>query len=133
MAQSDYETIYSTSKRLVRETATETKRFLLESVDWNNRLIGIQGSRGTGKTTLILQHIKESFANNPDAALYVSLDNLWFETHSLKDLVEFHYNQAPHHENHDYRDGTDDETNLCIGQFFCKVHFCLVCRLLTVN
>ena len=94
MAQSDYETIYATSKRLVRETTTKTKRFLLESVDWNNRLIGILGSRGTGKTTLILQHIKESFADNPDAALYVSLDNLWFETHSLKDLVEFHYNNG---------------------------------------
>ena len=97
MAQSDYETIYATSKRLVRETATETKRFLLESIDWDNRLIGILGSRGTGKTTLILQHIKEAFADNPGTALYVSLDNLWFETHSLKDLVEFHYNNGGTH------------------------------------
>ena len=63
MNQSDFETIYTTSRRLVRETTTGTKRFLLESIDWNNRLIGILGSRGTGKTTLILQHIKESFAD----------------------------------------------------------------------
>ncbi|MBR2281533.1 MAG: ATP-binding protein [Spirochaetales bacterium] len=97
MTQSDYETIYATSERLVRETTTETKRFLLESIDWNNRLIGILGSRGTGKTTLILQHIKESFADNPYAAMYVSLDNLWFEAHSLKDLVEFHYNNGGTH------------------------------------
>ena len=97
MTQSDYETIYATSERLVRETTTDTKRFLLESIDWNNRLIGILGSRGTGKTTLILQHIKESFADNPYAAMYVSLDNLWFEAHSLKDLVEFHYNNGGTH------------------------------------
>lgn len=97
MVDSNYEAIYTTSKRLVRETTTETKRFLINAVDWNNRLIGILGSRGAGKTTLILQHIKETFAGNPDAALYLSLDNLWFETHSLKELVEYHYNNGGTH------------------------------------
>lgn len=97
MNQTDYEIIYSTSKRMVRETTEKTKRFLHNSIDWDNRLIGILGSRGTGKTTLVLQHIKDKFADNPDAALYVSLDNLWFETHSLKDLVEYHYNNGGTH------------------------------------
>jgi len=97
MDQTDYEIIYSTSKRMVRETTEKTKRFLHNAIDWNNRLIGILGSRGTGKTTLVLQHIKDTFADNPDAALYVSLDNLWFEAHSLKELVEFHYNNGGTH------------------------------------
>ena len=97
MNQTAYEIIYSTSKRMVRETTEKTKRFLHNSIDWDNRLIGILGSRGTGKTTLVLQHIKDKFADNPDAALYVSLDNLWFETHSLKDLVEYHYNNGGTH------------------------------------
>ena len=52
--------------------------------------MGIKGERGVGKTTLVLQHIKEAFSN-PDDAMYVSLDNLWFTTHSLADLVEFLY------------------------------------------
>ena len=97
MDRAEYETIYATSRRLVRETEMETKRFLYGSIDWNDRLIGILGSRGTGKTTLILQHMKESFSENPEAALYVSLDNLWLETHPLKDLLEFHYSNGGTH------------------------------------
>ena len=59
-------------------------------------MIGIKGARGVGKTTLILQHIKEHFPDR-DKALYVSLDNLWFTTHSLTDLVEYHYTHGGTH------------------------------------
>lgn len=97
MNREDYLSIFETSRRLVRETTVKTKRFLYDYIDWSNRLIGILGSRGTGKTTLILQHIKDNFADNSEAALYISLDNLWFETHSLKDLVEYHYNNGGTH------------------------------------
>ena len=56
-------------------------------------MIEIKGSKGVGKTTLILQHILRSFPNVDDA-LYVSLDNLWFKSHSLKELADFFYAQG---------------------------------------
>ena len=93
----DYRYIQNISRRRIREVALDIKRFLYYRIDWRDRLIAITGSRGTGKTTLILQHIRESFSASPDHALYVSLDNIWFETHSLRELVEFHYNNGGTH------------------------------------
>ena len=66
------------------------KRYLYGRINWNVRLIGIKGARGVGKTTLLLQHIKETFSTL-DEVLYVSLDNMWFNNHSLEELVEFLY------------------------------------------
>ena len=40
-----------------------------------------------GKTTLLLQHIKLKFEDSREA-LYVNLDDFWFETHSLTDAVK---------------------------------------------
>jgi predicted AAA+ superfamily ATPase len=50
--------------------------------------VGIKGARGCGKTTLILQHIKKTFQNNLDVALYVSLDNLYFANNPLLEFVD---------------------------------------------
>jgi predicted AAA+ superfamily ATPase len=60
----------------------------MDKIDWNDRLIGIRGARGVGKTTLLLQRIKK-FLGNTNEILYVSLDNLWFAEHSLLSLVDF--------------------------------------------
>ncbi len=59
-------------------------------IDWSDRLIGIKGGRGVGKTTMILQHIKKNY--KPDGkALYISLDNLYFSENSFYRLAdEFH-------------------------------------------
>ena len=84
----EYYKMLDLSGRRVSSISLATRRFLLDKIDWRDRLISIIGSRGTGKTTLILQHIRESFGSGSDAALYVSMDNLWFESHSLPELVE---------------------------------------------
>ena len=76
--------------RKLAETPLTFKRSLYSSINWNVRMLGIKGEKGVGKTTLILQHIKETF-DNPDDALYVSMDNLWFKTHSIIDLVDYLY------------------------------------------
>ena len=72
------------------------KRYLYYSIDWRDNLIAIKGAKGTGKTTMLLQHIKEAFPDK-DKALYISLDNLWFTTHSVNDLVEYHYTHGGTH------------------------------------
>ena len=79
--------------RKLAETSLNFKRSLYYSINWNVRMLGIKGEKGVGKTTLILQHIKETF-DNPDDALYVSMDNLWFKTHSIMDLVEHLYSKG---------------------------------------
>ena len=64
-------------------------RFLLNEIDWEDRLIGIHGARGCGKTTMLFQRIIGNEAEK-QRSLYASLDHLWFASHSLEELAEYH-------------------------------------------
>lgn len=85
----DYLYILSSSARRIRSIPMDFIRPIAAKIDWGNRLIALKGARGTGKTTMILQHIRQAFGTD-ERALYVSLDNLWFETHPIQDVVEMH-------------------------------------------
>lgn len=74
-------------RKLLSEVRTDIHRFIYHEIDWSQPLIGIKGQRGVGKTTLMLQRIKEIDPSG-DASFYASLDNLWFAEHSLIDLAE---------------------------------------------
>jgi hypothetical protein len=105
------------------EVNLDFKRYLHEKINWNSRLIGIKGARGVGKSTLILQHIKEHF---PDlqTVFYASLDDLWFRTHSLTELVAYLYTHGITHlfldEVHKYSDWSLNIKNLYDN--FPKLH-----------
>ena len=71
-------------------------RELYNQIDWEDRLICIKGPKGTGKTTMMLQRIKESF-HDSEKALYISLDNLWFASHNVMDVVDYHYTHGGTH------------------------------------
>ncbi len=90
MEYTDIQPLLNVYHRKLAATDLRFKRYLYNEINWNVRLVGIKGARGVGKTTLLLQHIKDSFENVNDA-LYFSLDNLWFDNHRLEDLVEFLY------------------------------------------
>ena len=78
------------SERLISNINLNFKRYLFGTIQWDSRLIGIKGARGTGKTTLLLQWIKEQ--NLPtEKAAYFSLDDLYFLEHSLKETVTQFY------------------------------------------
>jgi hypothetical protein len=79
--------LYRYSSSLITDSDLRFKRYLFNQIDWNDRLIGITGARGIGKTTLLLQHIKQSFGTSEEA-LYVSLDNFYFLKKSLFELAE---------------------------------------------
>ena len=81
--------IYINSTRLVNAVSLTYVRYLHDAIDWTSRMICIKGARGVGKTTLMLQRIKQSFPGN-EQAVYVSLDNLRFTEHRLIELVEYH-------------------------------------------
>jgi predicted AAA+ superfamily ATPase len=73
--------------RELRKTDLSFQRYLIDDIDWEGRLSAITGARGTGKSTMILQHIKKKFGNSPKEALYVSADNIWFWGNRLFDLA----------------------------------------------
>lgn len=73
--------------KLLSNVKNDIHRFLFNEIDWSQPLIGIKGQRGVGKTTLMLQRIKEADPSG-ESSFYASLDNLWFADHSLIDLTE---------------------------------------------
>jgi predicted AAA+ superfamily ATPase len=73
--------------RQLKKTDMSFQRYLSDEIEWNSRLSAITGARGTGKTTMIFQHIKQTFGSFPKEALYVSLDNIWFSGNRLFDLA----------------------------------------------
>ncbi|MBR2202498.1 MAG: ATP-binding protein [Bacteroidales bacterium] len=92
----DFETVKPLQNAYLRKlnaTNCKFRRYLHKKINWDARLIGIKGARGVGKTTLMLQHIKDSF-KDASKAFYVSLDDLWFNKYPLEELVECLYNQG---------------------------------------
>lgn len=90
------QTLFQTYNRLIENLKYTNQRYLYEKIDWNERLIGIKGARGVGKTTMILQHIHNAFSDRRQA-LYVSLDQLWFTKHTIMELAEYHYTHGGTH------------------------------------
>lgn len=80
--------LYNNYHRKIAKVSLKFKRYLYNNIHWNSRIIGIKGARGVGKTTMLLQHIVENY-QDIDKTLYASLDDLWFSTHSLLDLVDW--------------------------------------------
>ena len=81
--------LYQRYDLLIRNTSLNFKRYLFDELPWGSRLLGIVGPRGVGKTTMILQYIKEQLDFN--STLYVSADDLYFTSNSLYELSqEFH-------------------------------------------
>lgn len=84
----DIQPLYDNYHRKIAKVNLQFKRYLYNQIHWNARIIGIKGPRGVGKTTMLLQHILENYPDI-DKTLYASLDDLWFSTHSLIDLVDW--------------------------------------------
>ncbi len=71
----------------IKKISLSFKRYLYSEINWNDRLIGISGARGTGKTTLLLQQLKQKGLNS-DAAMFVSLDDIYFANNHLVYFAE---------------------------------------------
>ena len=72
------EAFFKTHKYLVEHTDAPVRRNLMDEIDWSDRLIGIKGTRGIGKTTFLLQYAKENFDTNNRRCLYVNMNNFYF-------------------------------------------------------
>ncbi len=107
-------TLYQKFETLLQSTTTDFKRYLYDKVSWESRMIGIIGARGVGKTTMILQHIKENLDSK--RALYASADDMYFGENSLFDLADDFYKNAGEYlfidEIHKYTDWSRELKNI---------------------
>ena len=86
------EAFYKTHHYLVEHTNAPVRRDLMDEIDWTDRLIGIKGTRGVGKTTFLLQYAKEKFGTDP-SCLFINMNNFYFSEHSIVDFAyEFQKN-----------------------------------------
>ena len=80
------EAFFRTHKYLVEHLNNPIRRELMDEINWDNRLIGIKGSRGVGKTTFLLQYAKENFGTDR-ACLYINLNHFYFTERSLREFA----------------------------------------------
>jgi predicted AAA+ superfamily ATPase len=77
--------LFEQFKKLLKETDSSFYRYVYHEINWGNRMIGLTGPRGVGKTTLVLQHIKKNL--NISSTLYVSAEDFYFADNKLIDLA----------------------------------------------
>ncbi len=77
---------YQTHKYLVEHVESRVRRRLMDEISWDDRLIGIKGCRGVGKTTFLLSYAKERFGLSKEC-LYVNLNNFYFTKHTLPEFA----------------------------------------------
>lgn len=87
------EAFFRTHTYLVEHTNAVIRRTLMDEIDWNHRLIGIKGTRGVGKTTLLLQYARERYGISDRQCLYVNMNNFYFQCRGIADFAgEFYRN-----------------------------------------
>ncbi len=76
-----------THKSLLKSSKPTIKRELLKCIDWGQKLICINGFRGVGKTTFLLDHIRESFPQSNEV-LYINLNNFYFTNRKISSFAD---------------------------------------------
>ena len=84
--KSNMEAFYKTHEYLLAHTDAPVRRDLMDEIDWDDRLIGIKGTRGVGKTTFLIQYAQERFRNDR-SCLYVNMNNFYFQRNSLTEFA----------------------------------------------
>jgi predicted AAA+ superfamily ATPase len=79
------EALFEYSNRLIANINSGFTRYMYDQINWDSRLIGLVGPRGVGKTTLVLQHIKNNL--DPKYTLYVTAEDFYFAKNRLLDVA----------------------------------------------
>lgn len=119
------EKLFEKYQIMLQNTPTEFKRYLFKEIAWDNRMIGVVGARGVGKTTMLLQYIKENL--NSQNVLYVTADDLYFSENKLIDLADKFYKYDGQYlfidEVHKYKDWSKELKNIYDSYPSLKVFF----------
>ena len=93
MDEVELEPLMAALERRLDETSVSYHRPLYGTLDWDDRLVCIKGAKGTGKTTMMLQFLKEH-PDELERSIYISLDSLWFANHSPLDVADWLHNNG---------------------------------------
>ncbi|MBR6826994.1 MAG: ATP-binding protein [Prevotella sp.] len=88
------EAFFRTHRYLVEHVNAPVRRTLMDEIDWNDRMIGIKGTRGIGKTTFLLQYAKEHFDVGDRQCLYVNMNNFYFQGRGIADFAGDFYRRG---------------------------------------
>jgi predicted AAA+ superfamily ATPase len=88
------EAFFRTHAYLVEHVNAPVRRLLMDEINWNDRLIGIKGTRGVGKTTFLLQYAKENFDTHDRKCLYVNMNNFYFQGRGIADFAGEFYRRG---------------------------------------
>ena len=88
------EAFFRTHTYLVEHVNAPVRRLLMDEINWDDRMIGIKGTRGVGKTTFLLQYAKENFGTRDRKCLYVNMNNFFFQGHGIADFAHEFYKQG---------------------------------------
>ena len=87
--------LYEYQQLILSQINTSFLRYKYYELDWNRRVFGIVGPRGVGKTTMVLQCIKQNLSLQD--SLYITLDHIYFSTHTLIDVADKFYKEGGKH------------------------------------
>ncbi len=86
----DLNPFFTTQNRLTRAVRELPHRYLYDQLRGSHRLLAVVGSRGVGKTTMLLQYLAEEFGN-PTVALYISADHIHVTAAGLYAIADEHH------------------------------------------
>lgn len=78
---------FRTHTYLVEHVNAPVRRRLMDEINWDDRLIGLKGTRGVGKTTFLLQYAKEHYGSTDRQCLYVNMNNFYFQGRGIADFA----------------------------------------------
>lgn len=81
------EAFFRTHSYLIEHNNASVHRGLMDEINWEDRLIGIKGTRGVGKTTFLLSYAKEKFGKDNRKCLYVNMNNFYFQGHDFSEFA----------------------------------------------
>ena len=81
------EAFFRTHRYLVEHVKAPVRRTLMDEINWSDRMIGIKGTRGVGKTTFLLQYAKEHFDVQDKQCLYINMNNFYFQERGIADFA----------------------------------------------
>ena len=87
--------LYEYQQLILSQINISFLRYKYYELDWTHRVFGIVGPRGVGKTTMVLQYIKQKLSLQD--SLYITLDHIYFSTHTLIDVADKFYKEGGKH------------------------------------
>ena len=80
------EQLFEFSRKKVEEVSLDFFRYNYDQIKWDGKMFGLVGPRGVGKSTMLLQYIKQNLSIND--TLYISADQMYFASHSLLEVAD---------------------------------------------